>query len=266
MSIAESAPSVEDDIRRYTTGAPLGSLAVGAVCTLELAADEVRRSEDLGIAFEDMRRRTEFPFNVPGVLERYWQVAEQLKPLLHNVDLVIGDEISAILPAVCFQRLVDIYRQRQSLPPSALRFINGRYSGRIPEGFIPPSSDSKSKTLIVTDFISHGDSVQNLRRAVLEDRTGEHIVLTAFYARRWRPVRLPNVTYIEPSLRDRGEGFILKYMYGSRLRELLGRKKENSTSPHSYYDPSYPSYSEDKHRRAIHDAELVADAFALLLR
>lgn len=247
--------SVVSEVQRYCLSAQAGALAVRSVYNRLNTGSGDGNADCVGRVLDALRSRVNYPLSIPGILEIFWQLSEQIGPQIASYDLIVGDEISGILPAIFFWRLAHNHRRLNGQPDAQLAFMNGNYSQQAPEDTFPVRSRSAERALIVTDIIASGESLSVLSKAIQAYRSGVVVDAVAYYNHDLlnRPVVTTLYLPTDPDV-----SLVFDRLYGEQMRGLLDRKKEPSTSLHSYRLHQTPD-ADAKIKTIFQDTQLMAD-------
>lgn len=115
------------------------------------------------------------PFCHPRVAKGLLQLSAQLDPHILNYNVLIADDTSARLPALVLRGVMNSRRAQLGTGPVALRFANGASSEPLPKGYLPNPQPTTQRALIFTEYVSSGESAQNLYHAVRQQRSARQI-------------------------------------------------------------------------------------------
>lgn len=212
----------------------------------------------------DLKDRVHWPFDNMVLLSKMFELAEKLNPDLESYDLIIGDDTSGRLPALLYWRLANARRQERGLEPASIRFINGRYTADkpLPGELIPPEHTDGSRSLIVTEYVMTGGSVENIYHIVSQQRDRRRIDIAALGSEMSRvaTARGSNFYTAEPPI---GGMRIDNYLYGHSFNPVKGVGKEYGVL-HSHRLPPNEFRPNQVHN-ARQDINLIADEFYPLL-
>ena len=112
------------------------------------------------------------PFNTEAVISAFSNLAEAIKPFLHNYNVIIGDDVSGRLPTLVIANLAGKRRRQMGLSNPSVFFINagasitlaGRPEITLPKiaGIISQHRSPNQNILIVTEFVGTGASLAAL--------------------------------------------------------------------------------------------------------
>jgi hypothetical protein len=126
----------------------------------------------------ELEERVHPPFNNNCVLPAFLDLAEQLDAGLASYDLVVGEDTSGRLTSLLYWRMINKRRHEQGLGAAAIRFINGRFEGALPNS-LPKASAHNARTLIVTEYVCSGGSARRVYGLVGRDRIPGSIDIAA---------------------------------------------------------------------------------------
>ena len=261
--IKRSYDGVVDDTRRYYLSPEIGAAAMHAACSLALNDHDADITEmSIVQSLENLRASIAYPFNQKGresIVSLFWDVTQQLNPVLGSYDLVVGDEVSGILPAVLFWRLVNLRRETLGLPPAEIGFMNGKYPYPAPNTTFPAGSSYTSRALVVTEFADTGISAKNIQRSVMAARGRTGVDVVALAAHNDVQSNYWSYNFYYPRVQD--VGTVNRYLHGSQA--ITGRRK-GKYDLHSSRVPD-EARKESQIQRAYEDVQNIAFAFHGLL-